>query len=44
MGFRNPFRFAVDTETGWIYMADYGPDAGRREPEPRARGHRSSGT
>ncbi len=28
MGFRNPFRFAVDSETGWISMADYGPDAG----------------
>ncbi|MDP9865314.1 MULTISPECIES: ThuA domain-containing protein [Streptosporangium] len=28
MGFRNPFRFAVDPETGWISMADYGPDAG----------------
>ncbi|WP_220182726.1 ThuA domain-containing protein [Sphaerisporangium album] len=28
MGFRNPFRFAVDPVTGWISMADYGPDAG----------------
>jgi len=27
MGFRNPFRFTVDTD-GTIYMADYGPDAG----------------
>jgi cytochrome c len=27
MGFRNPFRFTVDPETGWVLMADYGPDA-----------------
>ena len=27
MGFRNPFRFTVDTDAT-IYMADYGPDAG----------------
>ncbi len=27
MGFRNPFRFTVDTD-GTIYVADYGPDAG----------------
>ena len=26
MGFRNPFRFSVDPQTGWIYLADYGPD------------------
>ncbi|MFP8953928.1 ThuA domain-containing protein [Natrialbaceae archaeon A-arb3/5] len=28
MGFRNPFRFDIDEETGWVYMADYGPDSG----------------
>ncbi|MGH8921448.1 MAG: PQQ-dependent sugar dehydrogenase, partial [Actinomycetes bacterium] len=28
MGFRNPFRFAVDRQTGWIHLGDYGPDAG----------------
>lgn len=28
MGFRNPFRFDVDEETGWVYMGDFGPDAG----------------
>ena len=28
MGFRNPFRFTVDPETGWVLMGDYGPDAG----------------
>ncbi|MGH2824950.1 MAG: ThuA domain-containing protein [Thermoleophilaceae bacterium] len=27
MGFRNPFRMTVDPETGWVYVADYGPDA-----------------
>ncbi|MEU6643905.1 ThuA domain-containing protein [Saccharomonospora sp. NPDC046836] len=32
MGFRNPFRFAVDKETGWIYLGDYGPDAGSANP------------
>ncbi|WP_041322586.1 ThuA domain-containing protein [Saccharomonospora viridis] len=33
MGFRNPFRFAVDKETGWIYVGDYGPDAGSANPD-----------
>ena len=27
MGFRNPYRMAVDSETGVPYVADYGPDA-----------------
>ncbi len=27
MGFRNPFRFTVDTD-GTVYLADYGPDSG----------------
>src|SRR5688572_3802844 len=27
MGFRNPFRFTIDQETGWVLGADYGPDA-----------------
>jgi glucose/arabinose dehydrogenase/type 1 glutamine amidotransferase/PKD repeat protein len=26
MGFRNPFRIAVDKETGLVYVGDYGPD------------------
>ncbi|PIM66175.1 hypothetical protein CTU88_44465, partial [Streptomyces sp. JV178] len=26
MGFRNPFRFSIDPENGWVYLADYGPD------------------
>ncbi|MEY7972884.1 ThuA domain-containing protein [Saccharomonospora xinjiangensis] len=33
MGFRNPFRFAVDRETGWLYVGDYGPDAGSANPD-----------
>ncbi|SDU61457.1 Glucose/arabinose dehydrogenase, beta-propeller fold [Jiangella alkaliphila] len=28
MGFRNPFRFSIDPETGWVGLADYGPDNG----------------
>ncbi len=28
MGFRNPFRIAVDKETGHVYVGDYGPDGG----------------
>jgi len=28
MGFRNPFRFTVDSETGWVYLGQVGPDAG----------------
>ena len=32
MGFRNPFRFAVDKKTGWIHLGDYGPDAGAANP------------
>ncbi|WP_111641248.1 ThuA domain-containing protein [Marinimicrobium alkaliphilum] len=33
MGARNPFRFGVDSETGWLYYADYGPDATEWSPE-----------
>ncbi|MGW0825831.1 PQQ-dependent sugar dehydrogenase [Streptomyces sp. NPDC002845] len=32
MGFRNPFRFSVDQETGILYVGDYGPDAGAASP------------
>ncbi|MFF5207776.1 ThuA domain-containing protein [Streptosporangium sp. NPDC000396] len=28
MGFRNPFRFTVDSKTGYVHVADYGPDRG----------------
>jgi PKD repeat protein len=32
MGFRNPFRISVDRETGYVYVGDYGPDAGADDP------------
>lgn len=32
MGFRNPFRFSVDKQTGILYVGDYGPDAGTASP------------
>lgn len=32
MGFRNPFRFSVDKESGILYVGDYGPDAGAADP------------
>ncbi|QBJ88892.1 carbohydrate-binding protein [Streptomyces seoulensis] len=32
MGFRNPFRFSVDKESGVLYVGDYGPDAGAADP------------
>ncbi|GAA1942929.1 OmpL47-type beta-barrel domain-containing protein [Nocardioides hwasunensis] len=35
MGFRNPFRFSIDDETGWLSMADYSPDNGTDAPATR---------
>lgn len=35
MGFRNPFRFSVDQETGWVSLADYSPDNGTDAPATR---------
>jgi glucose/arabinose dehydrogenase/PKD repeat protein len=35
MGFRNPFRFSVDPETGWVSLADYSPDNGTDAPATR---------
>ncbi|MDX3380903.1 PQQ-dependent sugar dehydrogenase [Streptomyces niveiscabiei] len=32
MGLRNPFRFSVDKATGYLYIGDYGPDAGAADP------------
>jgi glucose/arabinose dehydrogenase len=32
MGNRNPFRFSVDSETGWLYWGEVGPDAGGNNP------------
>lgn len=28
MGNRNPFRISIDSETGWLYWGEVGPDAG----------------
>ncbi|WP_299275596.1 ThuA domain-containing protein, partial [uncultured Georgenia sp.] len=35
MGFRNPFQFAIDEETGHISMADYSPDNSNDNPSSR---------
>lgn len=39
MGFRNPFRFSVDPENGWVYLADYGPDNPEDDPDRGPRGY-----
>jgi glucose/arabinose dehydrogenase/PKD repeat protein len=39
MGHRNPFRIAVDDETGWIYAGEVGPDAGGDNPNRGPRGY-----
>ncbi len=39
MGSRNPFRFSIDPETGWLYWGDVGPDAGNDDPARGPRGH-----
>jgi cytochrome c len=39
MGLRNPFRFAVNRETGDIYLADYSPDAQQPNPLRGPAGH-----
>lgn len=33
MGVRNPFRFSIDSKTGFLYWGDVGPDAGEADPE-----------
>jgi cytochrome c len=33
MGFRNPWRFAIDSKTGIVYVGDVGPDAGGDNPD-----------
>ncbi|MGH3704772.1 MAG: ThuA domain-containing protein, partial [Agromyces sp.] len=35
MGFRNPFRFSIDQQTGAISLADYSPDNGTDAPSTR---------
>ncbi|GGW33059.1 PQQ-dependent sugar dehydrogenase [Arenibacter certesii] len=32
MGSRNPFRFSIDSKTGYVYWGDVGPDAGKGDP------------
>ena len=32
MGFRNPFRMTVDDASGYVYVGEYGPDAGNADP------------
>lgn len=32
MGCRNPFRFSIDAQTGWLYWGDVGPDATGPDP------------
>ena len=39
MGLRNPFRFSIDPETGWLYWGDIGPDAGGENPARGPRGY-----
>lgn len=39
MGNRNPFRIAVDAETGWLYWGEVGPDAGAANPARGPAGH-----
>lgn len=31
MGCRNPFRFSIDSQTGYVYWGDVGPDAGKMD-------------
>jgi cytochrome c len=33
MGLRNPFRFSIDSQTGFLYWGDVGPDAGAADSE-----------
>ena len=39
MGHRNPFRIAVDSETGWVYAGEVGPDAHVDNPNRGPRGY-----
>lgn len=35
MGNRNPWRLTIDSETGWLYWGEVGPDGGRDDLEKR---------
>jgi glucose/arabinose dehydrogenase len=39
MGNRNPFRISVDSETGWLYWGDIGPDASNDSTTRGPRGY-----
>ncbi len=39
MGNRNPFRISVDSETGWLYWGEVGPDAGSDNATRGPRGY-----
>ena len=39
MGNRNPFRFSVDSETGWLYWGEVGPDGFDSDPLRGPAGH-----
>lgn len=39
MGCRNPFRMTLDSETGWLYWGDVGPDAFSDNPRRGPRGY-----
>jgi len=39
MGHRNPFRFTIDDETGWIYQGEVGPDANNDSATRGPRGY-----
>ena len=38
MGCRNPFRPSIDSETGYLYWGDVGPDAGKDDPNRGPKG------
>lgn len=38
MGVRNPFRFSLDSKTGWLFWGDVGPDALQTSPDRGAAG------
>ena len=39
MGCRNPFRMTLDSETGWLYFGDVGPDAFSDNPNRGPKGY-----
>lgn len=39
IGFRNPWQFSVDPKTGWLYVGDTGPEAGKDSKGRGPRGY-----